>query len=89
VIDPFLGSGSTLIAAQETGRTVVGVELDPRYVAIAIKRWQTLTGKDAINAATGETFDAYVDRIETADKVWSAAVKAKLEDGSIGTGEAI
>jgi DNA modification methylase len=42
VLDSFLGSGSTLIASQRTGRTCYGIELDPRYVDTAIRRWQTL-----------------------------------------------
>jgi DNA modification methylase len=57
VIDTFLGSGSTLIAAEEIGRTCFGVELDARYVDVAIRRWQQVTGRDAINVASGECFD--------------------------------
>ncbi|WP_368886670.1 hypothetical protein [Escherichia coli] len=48
-----MGSGSTLIAAEETGRVCVGVELDPGYVDAAIRRWQKRTGKDAVHAASG------------------------------------
>jgi DNA modification methylase len=58
VLDPFLGSGSTLLAAEETGRSCIGVELDPGYLDVAIRRWQRLTGKDAIEATSGEAFDA-------------------------------
>jgi DNA modification methylase len=65
VLDSFLGSGSTLIAAQETGRVCIGVELDPLYVDVAIRRWQKRTGKDALHAATGETFDAIAERSES------------------------
>jgi DNA modification methylase len=57
VLDTFLGSGSTLIAAEETGRTCIGVELDPIYLDIVIRRWQKVTGREAIHVATGETFD--------------------------------
>ena len=63
VIDPFLGSGSTLIAAEETGRTCVGVDVDPAYVEVAIRRWQKHTGNDAIHVLTGLTFDEYVERM--------------------------
>jgi DNA modification methylase len=56
VLDPFIGSGSTLIAAEDTGRVCIGVEVEPGYVEVAISRWQKRTGKDAIHAATGETF---------------------------------
>ncbi len=65
VLDSFLGSGSTLIAAEETGRVCIGVELDPLYVDVAIRRWQKRTGKDAVHAATGETFDAIAQRTES------------------------
>lgn len=62
VFDSFLGSGSTLIAAEETGRVCIGVELDPIYVDAAIRRWQKRTGKDAVHAVTGETFDEIYQR---------------------------
>lgn len=56
VYDPFLGSGSTLMAAHITGRKCVGVELNPSYVDVIIRRWQNFTGKDAILAGTNKTF---------------------------------
>jgi len=62
VLDVFLGSGSTLVAAEETGRICIGVELDPAYADVAIRRWQKRTGKDAVHAHTGETFDAIAER---------------------------
>jgi DNA modification methylase len=57
VLDPFLGSGSTLIAAERVGRIGRGMELDPLYVDAAIRRWQRFTGDSAIHAASGERFD--------------------------------
>jgi DNA modification methylase len=57
VLDTFLGSGSTLMAAQETGRICYGVELDPLYVDTAIRRWQRATGLDAVHAESGQTFE--------------------------------
>jgi DNA modification methylase len=66
VLDAFLGSGSTLIAAEETGRVCIGIELDPGYVDVAIRRWQKRTGKDAVHAVTGETFDAIAERVAAA-----------------------
>jgi DNA modification methylase len=62
VIDPFLGAGSTLLAAEETGRVCIGVEIDPAYVEVAIRRWQIQTGRDAVCAMTGETFQAALER---------------------------
>ena len=61
ILDPFLGSGTTVIAAELTGRRAAGFELDPRYVDTIIRRWQQMTGKDAVLAATGETFETVAD----------------------------
>ena len=44
VLDPFLGSGSTLIAAERTGRVAAGIELDPTYVDVAVARWERFSG---------------------------------------------
>jgi DNA modification methylase len=55
VLDAFCGSGTTLIAAEKTGRVGYGIELDPLYVDVAIRRWQTLTGEQAIHVGTGLT----------------------------------
>jgi DNA modification methylase len=57
VFDPFLGSGTTVIAAHRTGRRCYGMELDPLYVDLVIRRWEAETGWSAVNADTGETFD--------------------------------
>ena len=46
VLDPFAGSGSTLIAAERTGRRCACIELEPRYADIALARWQSLTGEE-------------------------------------------
>ena len=56
-LDPFLGSGTTLIAAEKTGRRARGIELDPVYVDVAVRRWQDYTGKAAVLAETGKTFE--------------------------------
>jgi DNA modification methylase len=62
VADTFVGSGSTMLAADETGRLFRGVELDPLYVDVAIRRWQNATGRDAVLLETGEPFNALAQR---------------------------
>ena len=57
VLDPFIGSGTTIVAAERVGRRACGLELDPRYVDAAIQRWRTYTRRDAILTGTGQTFD--------------------------------
>ena len=47
VYDPFAGSGTTLIAAERLGRRCHAMEIDPRYVEVAIERWQRFTGRQA------------------------------------------
>lgn len=56
VYDPFLGSGTTVIAAETEGRVCYGMELSPVYVDIIVKRWETFTGKSATLGTTGQTF---------------------------------
>jgi DNA modification methylase len=57
VLDPFAGSGTVLIAAERTGRKARALEIDPHYVDVAVNRWQNFTGKPAIHAETGQTFE--------------------------------
>lgn len=64
VLDPFLGSGTTIIAAERTGRTAYGLELDPAYVDVIVRRWQLYTGEQAQNAHTGKTFDETAAELE-------------------------
>jgi DNA modification methylase len=56
VLDPFLGSGSTLLAAERTQRRCLGLEISPAYVDVAIRRWQDMTGETAVHVASGQTF---------------------------------
>jgi DNA modification methylase len=66
VYEPFMGSGTTLIAAETTGRVCFGIELNPAYVDVAIERWQQFTGANAVLAETGETFaDLKAKRLTT------------------------
>jgi DNA modification methylase len=57
VLDPFAGSGTTILAAEKTGRIARALELDPHYVDVAIGRWQSLSGKSAIHLESGLSFD--------------------------------
>jgi len=59
--DCFLGSGTTLIAAEQTGRVCYGVELDAKYVDVIVRRWQMYTGKQAVLEGDGRTFDEIAD----------------------------
>jgi DNA modification methylase len=61
VYDPFLGSGTTLIACELTERQCISIDIDPKYCDVAVQRWQNLTGKLA-RLETGETFDSVARR---------------------------
>jgi DNA modification methylase len=67
VLDAFLGSGTTLIAAERTGRRCHGMELDPAYVDTSVRRWQKLTGGSARHAASGRSFDDLAREAEVAN----------------------
>lgn len=62
VYDPFMGSGTTIIAAEMTGRRAFGCELSPAYVDVIVKRWETFTGKAATLASNGRTFADVAER---------------------------
>ncbi len=57
VLDPFLGSGTTLIAAERVGRRFRGAEIDRLYVDLALMRWSVMTGQDPVLKETGESFE--------------------------------
>lgn len=63
VLDTFLGSGTTLVAAEQTRRRLCGVEIDPGYVEVAIERWARLTCQTPRLEATGETLEEVQDRM--------------------------
>jgi hypothetical protein len=65
VLDAFGGSGSTLLAAEKTGRRAALIEIDPLYVDVAIRRWQASTGDKAFCASSGETFAEREAAIDT------------------------
>ena len=57
VLDPFMGSGTTILAAEHVGRRAYGLELDPLYVDAAVRRWQNFTKRDAVLSGSQRTFD--------------------------------
>lgn len=90
VYEPFCGSGTTLIAADSTGRHCFAMEIDPAYVDVAIERWQAFTGQDAVHAESGETFAAVAatrgagESLE--DRAQKPAGKAHAHAAKIPTG---
>ena len=74
VLDPFLGSGTTLLACERTGRRCHGLELDPLYCDVIVRRWQAYTGAQARLAETGQSFDVVTtDRTSSGDETGAAA----------------
>jgi DNA modification methylase len=70
VLDPFAGSGTTLIAAEKTGRIGCGIELDPHYVDVILRRWEAFTGNSARHATLGRSFaELAAARVEQADAI--------------------
>jgi len=69
VLDAFLGSGTTVIAAERTGRRCYGLELDPAYIDTIVRRWQALTGGSARHAASGRSFDDLARELEAPNAV--------------------
>lgn len=84
VLDAFMGSGTTILAAERTKRRAYGIEIAPGYIDVAIRRWETLTGQKAVLASTGQTFaEVAEDRTEAearADDPSSALAETTAED---------
>jgi DNA modification methylase len=76
ILDPFAGSGTTIIAAERTGRKARVIEIDPVYCDRIVRRWQDYTGKRAIHAKTGISFEDLEDQIESS-QVTDAQVKRR------------
>ena len=75
VLDPFGGSGTTLIAAEKSGRQARLIELDPKYVDVIVRRWQSYAGAQAVREADGVKFD---DLVGTADAIGPADAEEAL-----------
>jgi tRNA G10 N-methylase Trm11 len=72
VYDPFLGSGTTLAASELTGRTCLGIELDPKFADVIVMRWEKLSGQQAtLDGSCGQTFEhvKHGRRLEAEDAV--------------------
>jgi DNA modification methylase len=70
VLDPFVGSGTTILAAEKVGRIGFGIEYEPKYVDVAIKRWQKMTKLEATLAVDGRSFEDI------------GAARSKINDGA-------
>jgi DNA modification methylase len=67
VYEPFLGSGTTMAAAESTQRNCYGMELDPKFMDVIVQRWQGMTGKKAVLDGDGRTFaEISAERVEVA-----------------------
>ena len=69
VYDPFLGSGSTLIAAEQTERVCYGLDIDPKYIDVIVLRWQQQSGKKATLDGDGRTFEEIAEERQDHDRV--------------------
>jgi DNA modification methylase len=58
VLDPFLGAGATLMAAERSGRVAYGMEIDPAYVDVTLRRWREETGEDPVRSGDGLALSA-------------------------------
>jgi DNA modification methylase len=76
VLDTFVGSGTTLLAAERVGRRAFCLDIEPRYVDATIRRWQAFTRKDAVDAVTGRTFN----ELERTGRVISLPRRRRLSE---------
>jgi DNA modification methylase len=68
VLDPFAGAGSTLLAAERTGRRARVVEIDPRYADVILRRWQSHSGQEARLEASGQSFSEATEQRQNQDQ---------------------
>lgn len=71
IFDPFLGSGTTLIAAEQTNRRCYAMEISPAYIDISVQRWQNYTGQQATLEATGERFNDLAELRQSAPEQYA------------------
>jgi DNA methylase len=82
VLDPFLGSGTTIMAAEKIGRRCFGIEYEPAFVDVAIRRWQAYTNNDAVLEGDGRTFDEIAAERAAAAGPASKPALAAYHEGS-------
>ncbi|MGN6716822.1 MAG: site-specific DNA-methyltransferase [Candidatus Binatia bacterium] len=80
VLDPFAGSGTTIIAAEKTGRRARALEIDPHYVDVIIERWQAYTGKHARLDTTTASFEEVAEQRQTEAKTIAAPTHTPISD---------
>lgn len=84
ILDPFLGSGTTLLAAERANRICIGLEISPAYVDVAIRRWQDLTGQQAVLRDTGQTFSERSAELSSKKTNSAGASMTAKDDGAEG-----
>ena len=91
ILDPFGGAGTVIIAAEKTGRRARTIEIDCHYCDVAIRRWETFTGKAAVLAATSETFEDVAERRENERSLALESAAKDIARGEAGVcpGEAL
>ena len=82
VVDPFMGSGTTIMAAEKVGRRAYGMDLDPLYVDVAIRRWQAATKADVTLAADGRTFEEIAAERASEESTTAAAGSPPQSDAA-------
>jgi DNA modification methylase len=79
ILDPFVGSGTTIVAAERAGRRACAMEFDPKYVQTAIRRWEGYSGDQAVLAQTGQTFQELIETGRPTVRPDSGAAAAPME----------
>jgi DNA modification methylase len=83
VYDPFVGSGTTIIAAEMTQRSCFAIEIDPIYIDVALQRWQNFTNKQATLESTGQTFEQVKqERLDHAKENPKTKIRGRIQTGS-------
>lgn len=82
VVDAFMGSGTTILAAERTKRTAYGMDIEPKYIDVAVRRWEGMTGKKAVLAETGESFAEVAERRSCADNASDRTSSTESQDAA-------